>query len=335
MSIIYKILGKPGKDNALFVWINSGTRMYRLLFDCVEGLLNELKPQDVNSVDYLFFSHLHLDHAAGFDYFFRRNYDRAAKPVFIFGPENTSLIIHHRLRGYTWNLVGNAPGVWNISDILNNEVTHFRFYTSEGFSKKHKLKTAPRKSIILENGSFTVEAIILNHIIPSIGYLVTEKDYLNIDKDKLEKSGLPAGIWLQQVKDFSIDGKNKITIDNKTYTLNALRKMLLKKHRGESIAYLTDFIYKGNTLPALRKFLNKCDTVVCESQYSQNDISLAEKNFHLTTGQAARIAKCAGVTNLVLFHISERYKFNEDYKGLLEEAKKIFPNTTYPPEWNA
>jgi ribonuclease Z len=335
MSIIYKILGKPGKDNALFVWINSGTKMYRLLFDCGEGLLNGLKIQDVNSIDYLFFSHLHLDHAAGFDYFFRRNYDRSTKPVYVFGPEKTSGIIHHRLQGYIWNLVDNSPGVWNISDILNDEVTNFRFYSSEGFSKKHKLKTAPRKSIIFENDSFTVEAVILNHIIPSIGYRLTERDYLNIDKDKLEKSGLPAGIWLQQVKDFSIGGKDKVTIDNKTYTLNTLRKMLLRKHHGESIAYLTDFIYERNTLPELRRFLKKCGTLICESQYSQYDISLAKKNFHLTTRQAAKIAKSAGVTNLVLFHISERYKFDEDYKRLLEEAKEIFPNTTYPPEWSA
>ena len=76
MSISFRILGKPGWDNGLMVCINSGTKLYRLLFDCGENILRDLNFHEVKSIDYLFLSHLHIDHIAGFDYFFRRNYDR-------------------------------------------------------------------------------------------------------------------------------------------------------------------------------------------------------------------------------------------------------------------
>ena len=76
MGIEYQILGRPGKDNALYVRLNSGSKMYRLLFDCGEKTLEDLKQHDVKGINYIFFSHLHIDHIGGFDYFFSRNYDR-------------------------------------------------------------------------------------------------------------------------------------------------------------------------------------------------------------------------------------------------------------------
>jgi ribonuclease Z len=76
MSLDYRVLGAPGRDNALHVRIDSGQRIERLLFDCGEGCLPELAHADVLAMDHLFFSHLHMDHVAGFDHFFRRTFDR-------------------------------------------------------------------------------------------------------------------------------------------------------------------------------------------------------------------------------------------------------------------
>lgn len=333
MSIQFKILGKPGKDNALMVWIDSGKKFYRLLFDCGEDLLKELKYQEITSIDHLFFSHLHLDHAAGFDYFFRRNYDRSSKPVYVWGPEKTIEIIHNRLNGFTWNLVEGIPGTWFVNNINENNIVTSKFLASEGFAKKHRVKSNPFKGVIIDNKDFKIEAVILNHIIPSIAYRITEKDRININKKELELNQLEQGPWLEKVKDLSIEGKEKISFGNKIYTLGKLRELLIVNNPGASISYLSDFIYDRKSKLRAKKLISNCTTVICESQYSNDDVDLAKKNFHLTTVQAAELAKDAQVKKLILFHISERYKTKKDYPRLLKEAGEIFPETSFPDEW--
>jgi len=56
---------------------------------------------------------------------------------------------------------------------------------------------------------------------------------------------------------------------------------------------------------------------------NNREINAAEK-FHSTTGQAATIARKAGVKKLLIGHYSARY---DDLQPLLEEARIIFPET--------
>lgn len=334
MSIRYQVLGKPGRDNALMVWINGGTQVYRLLFDCGEHLLHEVKQSDVKAIDYLFFSHLHIDHVAGFDYFFRRNYDRDSKPIKIWGPEDTSSIIHHRLQGYKWNLVGDQPGIWEITDILENKLSLSSIKTSEGFSKRHSEGETEFTGSILETRDFSVRCAILNHIIPTIAYQIVEKNSLNINKSELSQSALPAGPWLEKIKDLSINANEQIEVDGRIFNFGELREKLLIESPGESLAYLTDFIYDETSTQRAVSIMKNCDTVVCESQYSKEDKDLAEKNYHLTTVQTASLAKKANAKKLILFHISERYSASSDYENLLAEARELFPETYFPENWN-
>jgi ribonuclease Z len=330
MSIEYQVLGKPGKDNALFVRLNSGTKMYRILFDCGEKTLEELKQSDVRNIDYIFFSHLHIDHVAGFDYFFRRNYDRI-KPIFIWGPEETAEIIHNRLLGYKWNLIGDSGGNWFISDISENAYKQFYIKFPDGFRDIKLVGKKEFKDDIFETNDFVIRKIKLNHIIPSIGYYMFEKPLYNIDKSELEKSKLPPGKWLEKLKDLSLEDSQKIEIEGKRFQLGELRKNMMKTSKGMNIAYLTDFVWENNSKEKLINFLNDCEVLICESQYSKEDSELAKTNYHLTTLQAAALAKEAGVKRLILFHLSERYQ--TDFKKLLDEAREIFPDTFFPEEW--
>ncbi len=334
MSIKFRLLGKPGNDNALMIWINSGTKTYRVLFDCGENLLSELRHLDITSIDYLLFSHFHLDHAAGFDYFLRRNYDRPGKPVNIIGPAGTVGIIQNRLRGYIWNLVKGIPGEWMITEFNEKTIITYKLKTSEGFSRKHFIKKEKFTGILIDNENFSISSVLLNHIIPSAAYRITEKDYFNIDKNMLSDLNFPPGKWLELVKDMLLDGNKIITMDGKNYTLKNLRKLLLKKHAGESIAYMTDFIYDKLSVKQATALTKNCNTVFCESQYSSKDIKLAKKNYHLTAKQAAYLARKARANKLFMFHISNRYNGINDYSFILNEAKKIFPETFFPVEWN-
>ena len=330
MSIEYQILGKPGKDNSLFIRLNSGNRTYRILFDCGENTIEELKQQDIKGIDYIFFSHLHLDHLAGFDFFFRRNYDRD-KPIFIWGPDDTAEIIHHHLLGYKWNLVGDTGGNWFITNIHQNILNQFYIKFPDGFLNKHVVGKKELKENLFENKNFVIKSIRLNHIIPSIGYLVVENPSYNIIPEKLEKFRLSQGSWLEKLKDFSIEDSSNIEVKGRYFSLGELRKELLEKTKGESIAYLTDFILDEYAKEKLKHFLKGCDTLVCECQYLDKDLHLAKLNYHLTAGQAALIAKDADVKKLVLFHLSERYQKN--FKESLSEAREIFKNAFLPEKW--
>ena len=62
MAISFEILGTPGRDNALFVRIDSGQSVDRLLFDCGDCCLNSVSYAEIHAIDHLFFSHLHMDH---------------------------------------------------------------------------------------------------------------------------------------------------------------------------------------------------------------------------------------------------------------------------------
>lgn len=330
MGIEYQVLGKPGKDNSLFIRLNSGKKMYRLLFDCGEKTIDEIKQHDVKCIDYIFFSHLHIDHIGGFDYFFRRNYNRD-KPIFIWGPDDTAEILHHRLCGYKWNLVGNQGGNWFITDICSDWLVQFYIKFPESFSNMNFVGKKILKENLLETKSFVIKSIRLNHIIPSIGYLLIENPSHNIDAGKLERLELQPGRWLEKIRDFSLEDSANIEIEGMKFSLGELRKELLKTTGGDSIAYLTDFILDDLSKEKLIKFLKGCNTIICESQYLNKDLKLAKTNYHLTALQAATIAKEAGVKKLILFHISERYQ--KFYTEILNEARNVFENTYFPENW--
>jgi len=68
------------------------------------------------------------------------------------------------------------------------------------------------------------------------------------------------------------------------------------------------------------------DALVIESTYVDRDADMADRFGHLTAARAARLARDAGVANLLLVHISRRYSERE----ILREAQEIFPNTIVP-----
>lgn len=129
MAIQYQVLGQPSRDNALFVEINTGQAVHRLLFDCGEACLRDLSIAQIQAIDGLFFSHFHIDHIAGFDGFLRSNYNREDRPVRIWGPAGAAEIIQHRLQGVTWNLVADEPGEFVVTEIHPDRTVSKAFLT--------------------------------------------------------------------------------------------------------------------------------------------------------------------------------------------------------------
>ena len=85
-------------------------------------------------------------------------------------------------------------------------------------------------------------------------------------------------------------------------------------------------VYTGDTRPSehIVELARGADVLIHDCTLADELAEKAAENSHSTPSEAADVAKRAGVKQLVLIHMSPRY---EDDSVLLEQAKKIFPNT--------
>jgi ribonuclease Z len=329
MTLSLQVLGDAGRDNALLVAIGSGQAVSRLLFDCGEGCLSRLPFADVQGIDHLCFSHLHMDHVAGFDSFFRCVYGRTDRPNHVWGPPGTADILHHRFRGFLWNLVAGQQATWQVHDLHPGHVHTFRFELAEAFAQAHN---EGERSWDLAGPGYTVEAMLMNHGTPSAAYVVHETPRVNVDPGKFAALGLRPGPWLQRVRGPRAGEEETVMVEGIARRLKELQDTLVTVTPGDSAAYLTDFLLDEAATEQLAEALKGVGTVVCESQYRHADLELARRNYHMTATQAASLAVRAGVGRLVLFHLSDRYR-PEDWRAMLAEARAVFPATTFPDHW--
>ena len=85
-------------------------------------------------------------------------------------------------------------------------------------------------------------------------------------------------------------------------------------------------VYAGDTRPCenVVELARDADVLIHDCTLADELADRAADSAHSTPSEAAEVAKQANVKQLVLIHISPRY---EDDAPLLEQAKKIFPNT--------
>ena len=333
MALDIEILGRPGRDNAAFVRIDTGHSIHRLLFDCGQGCIDGLPVAEVRQTEHLFFSHFHFDHVAGFDSLFRLTYDRPNPPMTVWGPPGTTEVLEHRLRGFLWNLHYDRPGEWIVHEIGQDIVSCSSYMVSEAFRLRHAHPDRPFGGAVYSGSEFDVTAIFLDHGTHSLGYIVREAPRSHILIEPIVELGLRPGPWLQQLKDLNASGAVSPP-SGPPIALEDLRSRCVRVTPGESLAYLTDFSLTPQTMQQLADRLTDVDTVVCESQYRDSHRDLAVQNHHMTARRSAELAGLAGAGRLMLIHTSDRYAPSERLE-LLEEARAVFPNTNFPPGWDS
>ncbi|TAE77344.1 MAG: ribonuclease Z [Verrucomicrobia bacterium] len=330
MAIRFRVLGGAGRDNALHVEVDSGHAIRRLLFDCGDGCLSGLAQAEVQAIDHLFFSHFHMDHVSGFDGYFRTNFDREARPNRIWGPPGSGRILQHRFQSYLWNLHEDLSATWKVSDIDVQEVRTWRYELREAFERAHEEAAVMREgALVLDEDEFTVEALTMDHRTPCLAYRVTEKTRWNIDPAGLAALGLRPGAWLKALKD-PAETPDEAWVEG--WRAGELRERLLVPTPGDSVAYLTDFLMNEEAMERLADWLAGCGTLICESQYRAADLELAQRNYHMTSLQGAALAERVRANELVLIHVSARYT-REEWAGLLDEARGVFPAARFPETW--
>ena len=333
MGLQHHVLGEPGRDNALFVRVWTGQANHRLFFDCGEGCLSTLSVSEIRAIDALCFSHLHIDHVAGFDSFLRLNFARPDTPVSIYGPEGTTRAIHHRLQGVTWNLVGGQLGRFHVTDILPDRMVTTRFLTAEAFEHACPEGELPFRGTVFDADGFTIEARIMDHGIPCLAYAVRESPRVNIDTAALARLRFRPGPWIQALKDATRPDEEQVVVEGEEHSLGDLRTRLMVCTPGSCIAYLTDFALDEDADHELAEMIRDCDVIVSEASYRDADAELARKHRHFTGTQMGRLAADAGARKLLLFHLSDRYTRNE-WRELLAEVRSVFPSASFPSHWD-
>jgi ribonuclease Z len=97
-------------------------------------------------------------------------------------------------------------------------------------------------------------------------------------------------------------------------------QVLGEPRQGAKLVYVGD----AAEVSDLITYARGADALVIEATYLAAEADLAEQYGHLTTVQAAALAREAGVRHLYLNHISRRYSAQE----VFTEAEAIFPRTT-------
>jgi len=182
----------------------------------------------------------------------------------------------------------------------------------DSFLLKEKINFTVKevKGKFFENNDFILEAFSMKHTAPCLAYSFIEKKRRKINLEYLKKFNLekhPLLGELQKGKDVIYRGE-KIRAKEGTYIIPE-----------KKITYITDTIINKNCIKAAQN----ADLLICESTFTSELKEKAKEYFHLTSVQAAEIAKKAKVKTLILTHFSQRYKNVSQFK---KEAKKIFKN---------
>ena len=171
-------------------------------------------------------------------------------------------------------------------------------------------KPFEREGVIFESKNLTIETQKLDHTVESWGYRFQEKDDVTMLPEKLKEFG----IFGKDIAKLKVE--KKIEINGKTILLEDVS--LFKK--GQSAAFLMD----TRVCQTAYELAKDVDILICESTYLSNEIVDATKNGHLTSKQAAEIAKIAKVEKLVLTHFSQRYNSTKEF---VREAREVHENT--------
>jgi len=190
------------------------------------------------------------------------------------------------------------------------------------FAFKEKLKFGVKEVIgeFLNTEYFILEASAMNHGIPCNAYSFTLKDKIRIDKNKLEKFKISPGPLLQKLK----QGKD-IVSNGKTYSVD----QLTYREKRKKISFVFDTAYDKK----IASFVKDSDLLICESTFSSEEEDKAREFKHLTSKQAAEIAKQSKSKHLIITHISQRYSKNAE--EILNQVKKSFKNSNLAEDFDS
>lgn len=267
---------------------------------------------------FLFLSHTHLDHFIGFDSWMRVHLG-STNTLHIIGPAGVAGHVHHKIHGYVWNLAESVYLKFLVTEL--DPLRSFQILPATGYQLEELPGQWPD---IDQRGEWTFRYQPLQHLsIISCGYRIYTPETFRVDEDALAATGLKPGPWVKEMKSRE---EGSLLIDGTPHDIAELREKLLYHARGYSVTYITDAIYNPENAARMVELARDTDHLFCESSFLKADVDRAARTHHLTTHQAATIARDANVQHLHLFHFSRRYAGLEQM--FLREAREIFPRVS-------
>jgi ribonuclease Z len=259
------------------------------------------------------------------------------KNLVLFGPCGLIENVEGKLRGYSWNLVENYPYDFRIYVYeFGENPGHAAWFACREAFRKHALVSPngfESPAILLDEPSFRIRSVLLEHDIPCLCFRLEEKGHINIDKVRLEQRGFHVGPWIKQLKDAvrneeDEDAMIQVLSDAeegkrfKAVPLKVLKEEILRITRGQKIVYVSDAAFTQGNIERIVKIAHKADIMFCEAAFSEQDRERAQARRHLTAHQAGYLARMAGVDRLILFHFSPQYHGKVEL--LYSEASQAF-----------
>lgn len=266
------------------------------MVDCGEGTQMQLRRSRLRftQINTIFISHLHGDHCFGL----------------------IGLISTFGLLGRTAPLHIYAPGELQPMLMAQMEL----FCTGLEYQVVFHEVDTTKNAVIYEDRSLTVTSIPLVHRKPCCGFLFQEKQTLpHIKRDVIDAYNIP----ISQINNIK-NGADWVMEDGEIIPNS---RMVKPAEPARSYAYCSDTKY----MPELHKMIKGVSVLYHESTYANDACDKAALYNHSTAEEAAKVARDANAGKLLLGHFSARYE-NENI--LLEEAKKVFPNSVLASEMN-
>ena len=270
---------------------------YRFLIDCGEGTQRQILQAGVGfkRLNRILITHSHLDHILGL---------AGLVSTFMRWESIDNLEIY-----------GGAAALDRIDDLIFGVVLR-------GAQPPMPITlTAITPGEFFEGSDFTISAIPVQHRGPDcLGYLFEEKGRRPFLADKADALGVPNG----PLRGHLVAGEEVILEDGRLITPEMV---LGEYHTGTRLAAFGDL---GET-DSLVDVIRGVDALVIESTYLEEEADMARQFSHLTARQAAGLAVKAGVRQLILTHLSRRYR----EKDVLAEAQQIFPNAVVARDFDS
>ncbi|MBC8136795.1 MAG: ribonuclease Z [Fibrella sp.] len=263
------------------------------LFDCGEGTQHQcLRASQVrlSQLTRIFISHLHGDHVFGLVGLLasRALAQGGTSPVALYGPPALETYV----RG-----------------CLHSTGTHFGFPISF-----HAVRTGT----VFEDAQVVVECATVRHRCDAFAYAVQEKTQAGrFDAEQAKAHGIPAGPLYGRLK----AGETVTLPDGRTVDGASL---VGPPRPGRRVVYSGDTSFCAEMV----KLATDADLLIHEATFAESERTLADRAFHSTASDAAKVAEAARVRQLILTHISPRYdaESGAGLEALLNEAQTIFPN---------
>lgn len=262
---------------------------YRFLIDCGEGTQRQILQSGVGfkNLNRILLTHGHLDHILGLgglmSTFMRWE---AIEGLEIFGGPQTL----QRVRALLFDVVlrGQNPPM----------PLHLR-----------EIGPGP----LFEEQTFSITAFPVSHRGPDcLGYIFEEKPRRPFLPEKAQELGVPPGPERRKL----VNGEAIQLADGRAVSPEDVLGPL---QPGTRLVVVGD---TGRT-DDLLEICREADALVIESTYLEEEAGMAKQFAHLTAKSAAELALKAGVKQLILTHISRRYR----EKDVIAEAQAVFPNT--------